>query len=95
MFPKMASMPSKAQTVKLSANVALLHYKTAPNTTSFVGVATPCANWTLIGLATHLNHDTALGFTNECVALKSKKHNNPLVPTLNLNKIKFGPKWPH
>jgi hypothetical protein len=91
MFPKMASMPSKAQTVKLSTNVALLHSKMAPNTTSFVHVAAPCANWTLMGLATHLNHDIARGFTNECVALESKIHNNPLVPTLNLNKIKFGP----
>jgi hypothetical protein len=44
----------------------------------FVGVAAPCANWTLMGLATfvttHLNHATALGFTNECVIHESKRH---------------------
>jgi hypothetical protein len=44
MLPKMASMPSKPQTVKLSANFALPHSKTAPNTTSFVGVAIICAS---------------------------------------------------
>jgi hypothetical protein len=73
----------------------LLHSKTAPNTTSFVGVTTPCAKWTLMGLATfvasHLSHFTTLGLTNECVALESKRHNTPLIPTLNLNRIKLEP----
>lgn len=60
-----------------------------------VSVVTPCANWTLMGLATfiatHSSCVIALGFTNECVVPKSKRHNTPLVFTLNLNNIKFGP----
>jgi hypothetical protein len=42
-------------------------------------------------VTTHLSHIIALGLTNECMIPKTKRHNNPLVPTLNLNKIKFGP----
>jgi hypothetical protein len=43
-------------------------------------------------VAVHSNHAITLGFTNECVVLEFKKHNTPLVFTLNLNMIKF---WPN
>ncbi len=89
----MVLTPSKAYTMMFTMNFALPHSKTTPNTTSFVGVTTLCANWTLMGLATfvatHLSCVIALGFTNECMAPKSKRHNNPLIPTLNISKIKF------
>jgi hypothetical protein len=91
----MASMPSKVQIMKFFTNFALSHSKTPPNTTSLVSIVAPCANWTLMGLATfvttHSSHTTVLGLTNECVILESKRHNNPLIPTLNLNKIKSRP----
>jgi hypothetical protein len=91
----MASMPFKAQIVKFSINFTFLHSNTAPNTTSLVGVMAPCAKSTLMGLATfvatHLSCFTAPWFINECMTLESKRHNTPLVLTLNLNKIKLGP----
>ncbi len=40
-------------------------------------------------VATHLSHIITLGFSNKCMAPKSKRHNNPLIPTLNLSKITF------
>jgi hypothetical protein len=94
----MASMPSKAQTMKLYANFVLSHSKTTPNTTSLGGVMTPCVKWTLMGLAifvaSHPNHFTALGLTNKCVVFEFKRHNTPLIPTLNLSRIKLRPNLP-
>jgi hypothetical protein len=43
-------------------------------------------------VTTHPSHATTLRFTNEYMAPKSKRHNTPLIPTLNLNIIKLGPK---
>lgn len=67
----------------------------APNTTSFISVVAPCANWTMMGLATFvitcLNRVTTLGLINKCMARKSKRHITPLVYTLNLSRIKFRP----
>ncbi len=91
----MASMSSKVQTVKFFANFASPRSKTTPNTTSLIDVGTHYANWNLMGLATfvgtHSNLATTLGLTNECIIFESNKHNNPLIPTLNLNMIKFRP----
>jgi hypothetical protein len=91
----MALMPSKAQIMKFFVNFALLHSKMAPNTTSLTSVVALCGDWTLMDLATfvatHLHCTTTFGLTNECMAHKSKRHNTPLIPTLNLNRIKFGP----
>jgi hypothetical protein len=88
----MASMPSKAQTMKFYANFVSSHSKMTSNTTSLGGVMTPCVKWTLMGLAifvaSHLNHFTALGLTNKYMVFKSKRHNTPLIPTLNLIRIK-------
>jgi hypothetical protein len=69
--------------MKFSTNFALPHSKTTPNTTSLVGVMTPCVKWTLMGLATfvasHPSRFIALGLTNKCVVLESKRHNTPLI----------------
>jgi hypothetical protein len=44
-------------------------------------------------VATHSSHTIALGFTNKCVALEFRRHNTPLIFTLNLSMIKFGPNF--
>jgi hypothetical protein len=66
-----------------------------PNTTSLASVATACVKWTLMGLATfvatHQSCFTTFGLIKKCVAPKSKRHNTPLIPTLNLSGIKLGP----
>jgi len=55
----------------------------------------PCVKRMLMGLATfvasHLSRFIALGLTNRCVVLESKKHNTPFIHTLNLSKNKLGP----
>ncbi len=70
-LPKIDSMPFNMQIVKFSKNLALLHSKMALNTTSLARVATPCVNWTLMGLATfvvpHLSCNATFGLTNKCV----------------------------
>ncbi len=91
----MASMPSKAQTMKFFANFTLLHFNMTPNTTLLASVVTVYVKWTLMGLATfvatHQSCFTTFGLIKKCVAPNSKRHNTPLVPTLNLSGIKLGP----
>jgi hypothetical protein len=90
----MALMPSKVHIVKFFINFALLHSKTTPNTTLFIGVVILCANW----------ND---GFGHLCShPLKShyriwahkwvhgswiQRTQHPINPTLNLSKNNFGP----